>query len=79
MTSHAETPATDARGQRSTEAIMMATGPHAAHHNEYEPRRPGDQEAYEQHSFTRVKHLVLPPHSSSFSRKIPTTDPHLGL
>jgi hypothetical protein len=78
MTGHAETPTTEARGRRGTEAVMMALGPHAARHIEYESRRPGDREAYEQHNFTKVKHSVLPQHSSSFSRKIPAADPHLS-
>jgi hypothetical protein len=61
---------------------MMALGPCTAHvicHNEHEEKIPSNQNTYEQCGLTRVKHLVLPWYSGSFSRKPPMADPHLVL
>jgi hypothetical protein len=81
-TNRVKTEATTTRAQHGVRTTMMAPGlfaAHAVHRNEHDKRQPYDQDAYGQHSFTRVKHLVLPQHSSSFSRKLHAIDPYLNL
>jgi hypothetical protein len=78
-TSHAENEATDARGRRGTEMVIMAAGPMPPTPSVIMSTSREDQTTRRVRTsgLDVVRHRILPRYKGSFIEKPPTIDPHL--